>query len=294
MFRGLRPTFLAAGVALLPALSGNSQADMFTVTSVGGDNTPGSIQPAVDSFRSAVGNPNNGNAPGVSGGRREINWDGAGATTAAVSGPTLDAFTNTRGARFTTPGTSFLQTPLNAPELLNVNPSYGTTFTAFSPQRIFTPLGSNVTDMKFFVPGTNGATPATVSSFGAVFTDVALANDTRMQFFDANGKEILNVAAEPGTVPNGSLSFLGATDTAGAQIAEVRITTGTTALGPNNNPAAGVNVVAMDDFIYSEPVAAVPVAAVPEPATLTLAGFGLIGFAVLSLGRRFLRHRRSN
>jgi hypothetical protein len=289
VFRGLRPTVLAAGVALVPVFSGNSQADMFTVTSVGGDATPGSIQPAVDSFRNAVGNPNNGNGPGVSGGRREINWDGAAATTAAVSGPTLDAFTNTRGARFTTPGTNLIQTPLNAPELLNVNPTYGTTFTAFSPQRIFTPLGSNVTDVRFFVPGTNGATPATVSSFGAVFTDVALANDTRMEFFDVNGKEILNVAADPGTVANGSLSFLGVTDTTGPQIAEVRITTGTTALGPNNNPAAGVNVVAMDDFIYSEPLAAVP-----EPATLTLAGFGLVGFAVLSLGRRILRRRRLN
>jgi hypothetical protein len=150
-------------------------------------------------------------------------------------------------------------------------------------------VGSNVTDVTFSIPGTNGGTPATVSGFGAVFTNVALANDTRMEFFDVNGREILNVAAAPGTVANGSLSFLGAVATAGEQIAEVRITTGTTALGPTNNPAGGVNVVAMDDFIYSEPLAAVP-----EPATLTLAGFGLVGFAVLSLGRRFLRHRRSN
>ena len=187
MSRGSRPIVLAAGVALVPVLSGSSPADIFTVTSVGGDATPGSIQTAVDSFRSAVGNPNNGNAPGLSGGRREINWDGGGATTAAVSGATLDAFLNNRGARFTTPGTGFLQAPLNAPELLNINPNYGTTFNAFSPLRIFTPLGSNVTDVRFFVPGTNGATPATVSGFGAVFTDVALANATRLEFFDLSG-----------------------------------------------------------------------------------------------------------
>jgi hypothetical protein len=97
----------------------------------------------------------------------------------------------------------------------------------------------------------------------------------------------LNVGAAPGTVADGSLSFLGAIDTAGAQIAEVRITTGTTALGPNNNPAGGVNVVAMDDFIYSEP------AAVPEPASLILMGLGLAGIVVIGLCRRNLPLRRS-
>src|SRR5262249_568574 len=34
------------------------------------------IQGTVDAFRTALGNPNNGNAAGTTGGRREINWDG--------------------------------------------------------------------------------------------------------------------------------------------------------------------------------------------------------------------------
>jgi hypothetical protein len=285
VFRAVHPIVLAAGVVLVSVFSKGSEAG-FLVTDVGGDNTPGSIQSAVDSFRNALGNPNNGNTPGTLGGRREINWDGGGATTAAVSAPTLTAFTDIRGATFTTPGTGFLQTPLNAPELLNVNSTYGTTFNFFSPGRIFTPLGSNVTDVTFFVPGTNGGTRATVSSFGAVFTDVALAGDTRMEFFDLSGREILNVAAAPGTLSNGSLSFLGAVSTAGEQIAEIRITTGTTALGPNNNPAGGVNVVAMDDFIYSEPLATVP-----EPASLILMGLGLVGIGGFGLYQRDFRHR---
>jgi MYXO-CTERM domain-containing protein len=80
-----------------------------------------------------------------------------------------------------------------------------------------------------------------------------------------------------GIVANGSLSFLGAIGNAGEQIARVRITTGTTALGPDDNPSQGVDVVAMDDFLYAEPV--------PEPHSLTLLGIGLLGLGLLGLGR---------
>jgi MYXO-CTERM domain-containing protein len=277
MFRGLHPIVLAASVALVPVLSRTSEA-AFSTFSQGGDNTPGSIQSTVDDFRAALGDPNNGNAPGpLSSGRREINWDGGGATTATQTGTPLNAFLNIRGAQFNTPGTGFLQTPLNAPELLSINPTYGTTFSFFSPLRIFTPLGSNNTDVTFFIPGTNGGTSATVSGFGAVFTDVDLPNTTRMEFFGLNNNQIFSTTVLPGTVADGSLSFLGAVANAGEQIARVRITTGTMALGPDDNPSQGVDVVAMDDFLYAEPV--------PEPHSLTLLGLGLLGLGLLGLGR---------
>ena len=41
-----------------------------------------------------------------------------------------------------------------------------------------TAVNSNITNVLFFVPGTT--TPATVSGFGSIFTDVEIANLTNM------------------------------------------------------------------------------------------------------------------
>jgi hypothetical protein len=260
---------------VIPARAG------FDVFSVGGDGTPASIQAQVDAFRAALGNPNNANNPGpLGGGRREINWDGGGATTAASSGATLTAFQNTRGATFTTPGTGFLQTPLNVSEFTSINPAYATTFSAFSPQRIFTPVGSNITDVTFSLPGTGGATPATVGAFGAIFSDVDLATTSRIEFFNLGGGSIFSLNAPQDTPVDGGLSFVGARANAGERIARVRITTGNGPLGPtdtNGNPA---EVVVMDDVFYSEPVA------VPEPVSALLAISCLMSIASLRLGRK--------
>src|SRR5881296_3234736 len=141
--------------------------------------TAASIQSTVDAFRAALGNPNNLNAPGpLATGRREINWDGGGANTTTDAPVTpFNVFLNTRGGQFTTPGTGLSQAPPSGgPQgglagLFN-NPTYGTIFRTFSPQRLFTAVGSNITEGLFFVPGSNGTVRATVSGFGAVFTDV--------------------------------------------------------------------------------------------------------------------------
>ena len=240
----------------------------------------GDIQATVDAFRTAVGNPNNMNNPGTASGRREINWDGAGATTPTSSGTPLTAFTNTRGATMTTPGTGFIQASPADLATNFTNPSYATTFAPFSLQRLFTPIGSNITDITFSVPGTNGATPAFVSAFGAIFSDVD-TNATTMQFFSPIGTPLGTFGA-PSLPGDARFSFIGVQFDAGERIGRIRITTRNTALGASLDGGL-VDLVAMDDFIYSEPQV------VPEPGTLALFVLGLSGLVVGGRRRSLLR-----
>src|SRR5262249_19765837 len=122
---------------------------------------------------------NNGNNAGpLTDGHREINWDGVGGpdNTTPPANP-FTGFLNSRGSQFTTPGIGLSQAPPSGgPDgglaaLFN-NATYGTIFKAFSPKRLFTPVGSNITEALFFIPGSSGNTQATVKGFGVVFSDV--------------------------------------------------------------------------------------------------------------------------
>ena len=230
-----------------------------------------SIQSSVNAFRAALGNPNNGNAGPLDTGHREINWDGAGGVDTTTTAPVtpFNVFLNTRGSQFTTPGLGFTQAPASGgPQgglaVLFDNPSYGLIFKPFSNMRLFTPVGSNITEALFFRPGSNGTVQATVTGFGAVFTDVDQPDgsgpgekhgnrgaSTLMEFFGVNGELLFSsyVSAAPG---DGSLSFFGVKFN-DARIASVRITAGNTAPGPDDDSKN--DVVVMDDFIYGEPTA---------------------------------------
>src|SRR4051812_24213466 len=191
-------------------------AEAQTIFSASGAN-PAAIQSTVNAFRSALGPLN----PNVSGsfmtGRREINWDGVPAAAAAPNNLVANFFNvnSPRGLVFSTPGTGFQVSGATtdggagqpaAANFGNINPNYTSLFAPFSGQRLFTALGSNVVDVTFFVPGST--TPAVVSAFGAVFSDVDTASTTSIQFFNGAGTSLGSFAVLS-TSGNQTFSFLG-------------------------------------------------------------------------------------
>jgi hypothetical protein len=245
---------------------------------------PAGIQSTIDAYRADLGTLNANVVGSVGSGRREINWDGVPDALAAPNNLTANFFNvnSPRGVVFSTPGSGFqvsasATNPSSAPvEFGNINPTYASQFQTFSAQKLFTSIGSNVLDVIFFVPGST--TAALTNGFGAVFTDVDLANTTSLTFFDSANASLGTYFVPAGTTASESLSFLGV-DFGSAVVSRVRITNGNAALGPTDG--GGIDVVVMDDFLYGEPIAAVP-----EPSTWAMMMLGFAGVGLVTYRRR--------
>lgn len=267
-------------VLLAALLASPMDAGAITTFSDAGANAA-AIQATVDAYRLALGDPVNGNAAGPLGaGRREINWDGGGPPVVDGTAPAnpFTVFENSRGATFTTPGTGLTQAAATggALSLDLINPTYAGLFAPFSLNRLFAPLGSTITDASFSIPGTGGTVPAGVTGFGAIFSDVDLADTTSIQYFDTGGNS-LGTFFVPAFTGNQTFSFLGiTTDVGDPLIGFVRIVTGTTALGPDES---SIDLVVMDDVFYGEPQR------VPEPGSAAVFGLGLLGLAAFRRAR---------
>src|SRR5262249_43234069 len=150
--------------------------------------------------------------------RREINWDSVPDARADPNPLPADFFNvnSPRGVVFSTPGTGFL---VSANAGSSAPPLFGfpNDFQTFSPQKLFTAVNSNTTDVNFFVPGTS--TVATTSAFGVIFVDAEVAGLTRIEFYDQNNNLIYSHDALVGA--NQGLSFEGAVANAGERISRV-------------------------------------------------------------------------
>ncbi|CAD7698441.1 unnamed protein product [Ostreobium quekettii] len=214
------------------------------------------VQQAVKDFQDFLGGMDNGNEPGpIDDGFRSINWDAAAVPFDMPGNFFRD--TVTRGILLSVKGDEFrVSNPAKDdpgfPDNLfdSINPQYPKQFQAFSPERIFSPLTHNVFTAEFSIPGSPKNDEAWIAGFGAIFVDVDNEKVSSIEYFDPEGKSLgsFPVVADPQ-----GLSFLGVyfpDDVVGS----VEVTLGNAILGVDDFPPEH-EVVVMDDFFFSEPVA---------------------------------------
>ncbi len=213
----------------------------------------GDVIAHVPEFGLAIGDVNNKNEPGFhASGRREINWDGVPAQFNNNDAFPADFFNQNapRGAIYIVNNGTGLRVSDN--NFTDVNQTYGAEFIAFSTPRLFAPIGTTKSELRFRIPGTD--TAAVVQSFGAVFVDVDKANTTRLQAYDKENRLIADVPAPPRAAPD-AFSLVGVTFDQPV-IARVVLTLGEAPIGAGINDLTGgglVDLVVLDDFLYSEP-----------------------------------------
>jgi hypothetical protein len=255
--------FWLVGFAAIAFISSVSAAPV--VRQGSGANTA-ALQAIVDQFRADLGGANNGVGGSFTTGRREINWDGVPDAFAEPNNFPIDFFNvnSPRGVIFNSieseTGAALNQfavssnTASGVPVRFgNINANYSTIFTTFSAQRLFIARNATTMEVNFVIPGTN--IPATVSGFGVIFTDVDAATGggrSLIRLYGPDGRQLPGAASAP--VLDNGLSFVGVSYNAGERVARVVIEFGSAALSASNNDGvSGVDVVAMDDFIYGEP-----------------------------------------
>ena len=253
----LRKSFVSIALAAALMSSGCSTYDSPTRPPQGPQATvltaTGDIAAKVAEFRTLLGDPANGGTAGQQpAGRREVNWDGAGARP-------FNNQNNFPGDFFNSNVTAGLVYASNAfrndsTQFAEINPAYANEFKAFSPKVMFSAVGGNVIDASFHVAG--AATAAGVTGFGVILADVDLDNTTSIELLDKDGRSLGRFFAPKRSDANGH-SFVGAKfDT--PIVARVKITCGNGALGVGVNDLSSggtLDLVVVDNVIYGEPKA---------------------------------------
>jgi hypothetical protein len=212
----------------------------------------GDVAAHVAEFGLAIGDVNNKNETGRhASGRREINWDGVPAQFNNNDGFPPDFFNQNapRGAVYTVANGTGLRVSDN--NFTDVNQTYGAEFVAFSSPRLFAPIGTTRSEIRFRIPGTD--TAAAVQRFGAVFVDADKANTSRLQAYDKEDRLIADIRA-PARAPD-PFSLVGVSFDHPV-IARVVLTLGEAPIGAGIDDLSSgglVDLVVLDDILYSEP-----------------------------------------
>jgi hypothetical protein len=243
---------LLMGLILCLAIAGCEKGDSEEPPSVFGAN--GDINSVLNLFRNTLGSLNS--TTGQTTGRREINWDGV---PDAMNGIKLSA-------------DFFNPTDAAAPESLKRGVMYGgdadamvsstgfsevnvdasASFASFSGNKNFAVVNATLWPVTFQVAGQDRA--ATINAFGAVFSDVDNPNSTFIEFFD--GTNSLGRFYVPPHDNTTSFSFLGVYFP-NSRITDINIGhEGRLSDGAKDISQGGTkDLVVLDDFIYSEPLA---------------------------------------
>jgi hypothetical protein len=263
-------------------------------TGVGNGTNNAAVQAAVNAFETAIGGVKNTAAAPQNGGFRVITWDGVktdgtdnaagpNSTTVITPGHTVGISLN----RFQGSGVFFgAEYAVSNDGFTDVNPDVNGLFPAFSPPSTFAMFNDNGIDFTFVNASSPSTAPVSAASrgFGAVFLNVQQPGTT-IQFF--HGNTLIDTLDVPTSPTAGDAVFAGELFN-DPIVTNVLLTLGDgvifkfdgttiTSGGPNS---ADNNLVAVDDWIFPEPVPIVNGTNIPVSAPIGVAP-GTLNAAVL-------------
>jgi hypothetical protein len=263
-------------------------------TGVGNGTNNGAVQAALNAFETTIGGVKNTAAAPQNGGFRVITWDGVktdgtdnaagpNSTTVITPGHTVGIPLN----RFQGSGAFFGAIyAVSNDGFVDVNSHVNGLFPAFSSPSTFAMFNDNGIDFTFVAPSSPSTEPVSAASrgFGAVFLNVQQPGTT-IQFF--HGNTLIDTLDVPVSATPGSAVFAGELFH-DPIVTNVLLTLGDgvifkfdgttiTSGGPNS---ASNNLVAVDDWIFPEPVPIVNGTNIPVSAPIGVAP-GTLNAAVL-------------
>ena len=211
--------------------------------------TSGDLTNALTEFRALLGDPVNGANPGpLGGGRREIKWDGVKPELTNTDALPADNF-RANGLLYVDLGTGLR---VSDNDFSDIDPSYAAQFNAFSGAKTFAPIGNENSEVTFVIPGSD--TPAAVTGFGVVFSDVDRVGSASIKLFTADGHSLGQYQAPVRTDANG-FSFVGVVFD-DPIVARVVISSGQAPLARgvlDVSDGGNRDLVVFDDLLFGEP-----------------------------------------